>query len=759
MDPQHPQPPPDINNSNQQESKLSFLKNKKLLIAATLIVLLLAILGLIVTLVGGEKNTDNKERLTEAERKYQEKRRQLAKSSPPSSIIVYGALTNSGNEIYAYDLENTNEYLITTLPSDIKTISVLGGNELMYMSHMSDLDHAKRIVVKNLENDSEKIIYELIDNYGIDIYLLSPDKSRVVTWEIELGPTGIMQGGRSRINTFSIANPKNVTTVIEENISDTSPIFYPVLITSDGKVYMDRFLPNSGSGWAYGMSVSDTTTGTITQIPSMTNGTYSTRPIASPDGSNIAFVGYDGTKGSGTEVINGHRKALIHANTIELLDTSTNERNRLPNLESTNTYLKLFWGSNNTLIYSSLNKNLNIDSYTYNISLSSPQQLTTPENTFTISQLSQNAFLQGTITDESSKFISNLGSKTYYQYSYTRLAIKNTSDSSSIEIPLTSPIIQYIDTIQNNSAIRSTEESTIQQIPGFPIEKIIDFGDLTDSSHLQLQLKTLVFPTEAVEEKREETVNDPPIPTPTTTSSPKEGDKAKPEYLCNTLSIPICLAQMGYEKESQVPISKRIEFNQCRAQLNIQFKSEGKCLVSPLYLYGPSGLKVDVKVHTPIFNKNIPSDNGNYTFRLGNEGLFYSNSRSYSSLAFDYIPQKKLNPPTYGKVVRKAEVENITREYAKELGLNTRETNDLVNDIQSKVTKDFAFISFYSEDVSKFLLPITFDPHPNTYINYIFYIKNLNSPQDLGYSPRTPEFPIVEERGEFTAVEISLTSE
>ncbi len=110
-------------------------------------------------------------------------------------------------------------------------------------------------------------------------------------------------------------------------------------------------------------------------------------------------------------------------------------------------------------------------------------------------------------------------------------------------------------------------------------------------------------------------------------------------------------------------------------------------------------------------------------------------------------------------MIARPDVEKAVYEYGRRLGLNTTETADVLRDIQSRVTSNYVFVSFYSQEVSKRLLPITFNPHPDTYINYIFYVKNLNSPYELGYSPASPRFPDIVKRGAVTAVEVSVLAE
>ena len=66
----------------------------------------------------------------------------------------------------------------------------------------------------------------------------------------------------------------------------------------------------------------------------MANGTYGTQPVASPDGSMLVFTGYDGSKGSGVEIVSGMRRSIISSNTVEILELSTLTRRKLSNLSN-----------------------------------------------------------------------------------------------------------------------------------------------------------------------------------------------------------------------------------------------------------------------------------------------------------------------------------------------------------------------------------------------------------------------------------------
>ena len=92
--------------------------------------------------------------------------------------------------------------------------------------------------------------------------------------------------------------------------------------------------------------------------------------------------------------------------------------------------------------------------------------------------------------------------------------------------------------------------------------------------------------------------------------------------------------------------------------------------------------------------------------------------------------------------------------YAKNLGLNNKETADLIKFTKNKIDSPFVFVSFFDQQKSEQILPIDFSPRPKSYLNIVFYFKKLY--QSPNYTPILPTFPKAFERDKnFTAVEIS----
>ena len=51
-----------------------------------------------------------------------------------------------------------------------------------------------------------------------------------------------------------------------------------------------------------------------------------------------------------------------------------------------------------------------------------------------------------------------------------------------------------------------------------------------------------------------------------------------------------------------------------------------------------------------------------------------------------------------------------------------------MNSVQGKITAPYIFVSFFNDEVSKSILPLSFAPEPNLYRNIVFYLRPTNTP-------------------------------
>src|SRR3989344_3308993 len=172
--------------------------------------------------------------------------------------IVYGNWRDGKSYIKAYDLSTQKEYILGILPMNIKKVTVLSGNKLLYIGNTDEKDHGENISIYDIPSKESNIVYKADDTYGIDDYVISQNKKYISTWEVSLNPaSGKLLGGKSRVYAINLSTPGVKNLIYDEESKALTPVHYPRAILSNGEIYLDTFLPNSGAGWAYGMSYSN----------------------------------------------------------------------------------------------------------------------------------------------------------------------------------------------------------------------------------------------------------------------------------------------------------------------------------------------------------------------------------------------------------------------------------------------------------------------------------------------------------------------
>lgn len=659
--------------------------------------------------------------------------------------IVYGSWRGENSVILAYDLQTGKNGVIATLPSNIKKVSVLSADSLLYISNTDARDHGTEIVKYNITTKQTTPVLTASSGYVIDDYMLSPNKQYIATWEIQPNlQSGILLNGKSRVYTAKLDNQqKNL--IYNEDATLHNPVRYPRAILDNGTVFMDRFLPNSSAGWAYGMSVSNFNGTQRQDIPSMINGTYGTQPIMSPNGSSLLFAGYNGAFGPGDAVKNGFRQALLTPNTIELLDTTTLQRKTLANLSANAYYPYLAWDSDTSLVYYTLDQSRDLNGL-YTFDLNTQQKAKIPSNTsrYFVSSVSDSLLLLGD-KNTSSSALGNLGST--YESQYTKLTLLNSKSQIATDLSLDSILIQMIAVLPSHYFADSSYES-----PG----PIVGSNNGNNLQLGQMVLKTQLEDTRE-EEQQDPVVTEPPTPTiaPTRTQSktPQDRPHSDPKPTSAPKEDTIDCQSMAREMcEQQYPDDINAK-GYCIDSTKPQLKQSGQCNASPLYLYSNKDISVDISIYTPISQENFSHSQGSFTASVQKNGTFYVQNQMLNSAKFDYISAiRKITPPQRGMVIAKKDIEKSLRFFASQLGLNTQETTDLIRSGKSKITAPYAFISFFDHATSHVILPITFNPQPDVYRNIVFYFKNLEKP--LNYTPELPKFEKIKRQG-FTAVEIS----
>ncbi len=651
------------------------------------------------------------------------------------NTLIYGAWTGVSSEIKAVNLKSNDSTTLATLPLNIKKVSVLSPQRLLYIDQTNERDHGTQIVSYQIANRQTETVVKADNGFGIDDYVLSPNKKYMATWEVSFADgSEILSGGRSRVYAIDLSNPEKKQLLYNE-VAD-QPIHYPRAVLNDGKVFADKFLPNdpaSGAGWAYGMSVVDFDGGNKQDVESMQEGTYGTQPSLSPDGKTLVFAGYDGSRGDGKSLNDGFRQALLTPNTVELLDTQTLERRVLGNLPNTNIYSNVQWetipGSITITQLSQTEGESGL--FSYNISSGTLKEIVLPEDEFSsysfLSHLSTDTILIGKI-DESNSSGGNLGE----EYAASLTAVYKNDGSTEENIRLSNTLAQFITTLPDNyfQNVLGAKAYAQEANPTFTLEQENDKNNL--------QLQTFFMKTELpVIRERQQTEPSP--------------EQKLTDNSCRDLATKQCLAQ-GFQEDTNA-------FDRCHdkawdANRATKGTPDAVCKKSPLYIYGTPGQKVNIKIQTNVYNDNPKYGNGYEVTTLEN-GAMEVNGVVYNALNYDYRSNsRRLEKPTRGRVVPTSSVSSIINNYGTRLGLNKKEISNLVRFAKENVTSPYVFVSFYDHETSKRILPLSISPTPDNYLNVVFYFKQVSSLPDFEIKdPLFPSEPL--HRSGLTVVEVS----
>jgi len=650
-------------------------------------------------------------------------------SSP--NVFIYSYWAGDKSEVKSFDLSNGQETTLATLPLNIKHINLLSSNEIIYINDTDDRDHGSQVVVKAIPNGQETIAVQANSDVRIDDYRVSPNGQYVATWEVAL-PADSEQffNGTSRVYVTDIKT--GVKNQIYSEVANV-PVHYPVAVINDGRIFMDTFLPNDSAGWAYGMSVSDFSGTNKQDLTQVANGSYGSQPELSPDGTMLVFTGYDGSKGNGSEVINGIRRAVLSANTVDVLDLNTLSRRRLAGLSADNLYTKAWWDSiSGNILLSLVSSDANLTgtySYSLNSNLADKINLEPVAGLVSgipkvISVLSSGVVLAGSVTNSEST-LGNLGGR--YEQVLDGTFILNETENDLISLDITEGFVQTI-AVSPSSYFGSVGLfSTDQQS-----------GGIKNQKEEQLQLQTFTIKP---------------------TLAPARTGQQSGET-CRNVAAARCNELLGTNytgDEAAIARSTSVgygePFSNCVKEEWTNAQQSGVCSNSPLYLYGEKGLGVNITVGTPVTKvQALYSPLDGFEGQLTGDGGININGVNYDSLEFDYQLAGNYIAPLRGVIVSRNTFDKQLNDYALELGMNKKETSDFIQYVKTETKSEKIFISHFSNAISKKLLPLYFTPNPDSYTNIVFYVNdsgtiNTNNPEE-------PEFEKIKRSG-FTAVEIS----
>ncbi len=646
-------------------------------------------------------------------------------SSP--NVFVYAYWAGDKSEVKSLDLATGKEILLATLPLNVKHVRLLSSNEIIYINETDENDYGASIVVKTIPDGQERVVLQANEDVKIDDYRVSPDGQYIATWEVALPPDSVqLYNGISRVY------GANINTGVKNQIYSevaNAPVHYPVAVTNEGKVFMDLFLTNDSAGWAYGMSVADITGANIQDLVAVSNGTYGSQPVLSPDGNMLVFTGYDGSKGAGTEIVRDVRRAILSANTVDVLELNTLSRRRLSNLSNENYYANAWWDeTNGNVLFSMVSTNVDqTGTYSYNlpsslfdkIMLNDLESISkSPKKTLAV--LSPGVLLVGSITTTKST-LGNLGSS--YEQVLDGVYIYNENENDIVSLDIMGGFVQSI-------AVKPSSYFGDSMVL-FSSSSDTDSGGIKGKTKEQLQLQTFTIKP---------------------TLEPKRVEQQSGER-CRDVASAACNELLGADfTGSQAKAGTQNEtFDACFKEQFSAAKSAG-CSNSPLYLYGQKGMDVNISVGTTVSNTNASySPLTGFSGTLTGDGGIEIGGAKYLSLEFDYDLASNYALPLRGIIINRMNLDNELKNYANNLGMNEKETYDFIKYIKSETKSSRIFISHFSNQISKKLLPLFITPEPDSYTNIVFFINDSGAISDNNHPP---QFEKIERKG-FSAVEIS----
>ena len=741
--------------SEVASSKKPFPVKLSLIVGSILILIVIIVIAVITSGKSMNNSSDNTVGANVTPFEKSEEVRQATQptgsvANQKTQTLVYGTWTGQSSVIRAVDTASSEVTTVATLPLQIKKVTAMPDKTLLYIDQTDRNDHGNRITIYDIASKQSKLTIPVSQGYGIDEYILSPDKKYIAIWEVQKAPNSqLLLGGKSRVYAVDLSRPTVKNLLYDETATLEKPIHYPRAILNNGRVFADTFKPNDpagGTGWSYGMSVVDFDGTNKKDIETLKNGDYGTQPSLSPDGKYLLLAGYDGSKGPGEAVKQGYRQAILTPNTIEILNTESLKQFKLPNLDNQRTYSSAEWEyTSGKVIFTALsNDPKGTGVFLYDLSEQSATEIEIPEkfdNYGFMNELPDNKILIG-IQDDSDSNLGNLGPD--YAYAYTQFAIMDRKSMDGTFLSIRDPFAQYIGLLPPNYFASVLGEKTLAQANITPQPTFVNLYSDKNEEKENLQLYTFFLKYDLAENRLKQQAQ--PVQSGEKEYTPNEDGLLR----CRELAEIQCREQGVEENPASEAWNDCVKTNK---NINKTHKAEGRCYDSPLYIYGQPGEKIRVSIQTPIYNA-VPASQGEYDITLGEKGTMHINNKHYTSIAYDYKPNaRRVTAPSEGIVTSSQSLESTLRYFALRLGLNKIETEDLVSAGLTKVKSPYVFVSFFDNETSKSILPIEFSPKPNNYYNYVFYFKQLNvEPVE---KPLAPIFPDPITRTGITAVEIS----
>jgi len=710
-----------------------------------------------------------------------------------NATLVYGSWTGQNSVIKSVDLSSNSNRTIATLPINIKKVSVIDPDHLIYIDQTDQYDHGTQLVIYDIKTKQPVAEIPAASGFGIDDYVLSPNNQYVSTWEVQFAPgSNAMQGAQSRVYVTKLSQPQNKQLLYSDKATFTNPAHYPLAVLNNGEVFTDKFLPNDpkgGTGWGYGTSVISFDGKTKQDIPQLQNGDYGTQPQLSPDGKYLAYAGYDGSRGVGTAMDNGYRQSILTPDTVELLNTNTLQSQQINIFPNKNIYSHVLWDNESgNLIISVISKSEDeTGNYIYNVNNESIKSINLPDNSISypslLSLLPDNKLLIG-VPDDRDSSLGNLGSS--YASSLQEIELLGGSPTVTMRLNIPDVYSQFISVLPVNyfpavlgaSTVASTTNTIVKS------NKVLGTTTSVNSSDNPIQLMTFFIKTALAQTRFTAQSNttssdvNPNPPAGAASGSPSGGASGSGGNLCRNLPNAQCQAEglqlgtqpyghcvrqqsggsgssvTGAPASGVSPAVSSAPSNTGSTPNSGGSSGTNSCADSPLYVYSSNpGVHVNVGVQTPISNSNAQYSQNGYDVTTLANGQMSVGGTLYNGISYDYQPLSSPTIPSYGSIVTPENASSVITNYAHQLGLNSKETADLVSYAQEHITTPFAFVTYFNQQASQQILPLVINPQPDNYLNVVFYFKLYNSRPN--YTPASPVFGSPVSRNGLTVVEVS----
>lgn len=624
--------------------------------------------------------------------------------SNATSALIYGIRLGSHAEVRQINSDGTNDGIVAKLDKGARDVNILNDHELVYIAGVSfdegQFGRGKRIERAVTSQDPLAVtkLYELpeSESWGIDELIVSPDKQYIAWWEVK-NPPGVLDHSKYSSRTYVMPLGGGAKTKIAEE-SDTQNLkTKPLFFDSQNRLYLDTVAQNPYD-FFLGLkrfSITGQDLGTV-----LTDGSYNSFPVVSPDGQYAVYTMYDGTdpkKDAGQ--LHSTRVTSVNPNTLVLLNLTNDQKTTVGNSSSNAQYdLHIVWSYDSkgfayikqrVTQYNPIVKVLGNGIWRYKVGDRDPSRL----HDSTVYQDDVREYVLG-----------------YDVQADTVLyGPRNLNDKGNLGPTVSAPVFKEIDAYSPSFGAQPKQYAT-----GGGFERIAMEGkDRSKRFSMRVPEKVIV-------DARQLKLKDFELPSP---PPPRTQPGKNPRGDCTNN-----WQQMGYP-------------------------SPEICELCPLYLYPVKETQVSVVVkNARVTSSNFPYDTQAFEVTaLPGSKLIRRDGLALPNIAYEYIT-KNVAPPKNGFVIRSGQLPTILWWYAVNLGLNNQETQDFVAFWQQKLPQSpYYFMSHYSHEQVLEQLELNITPKPDTLIQVIMYFRPLPIPM----LAQPPIFDTLPDRTGFVAVDFS----